>query len=431
VRSRRFVVTVVGVAVLGLLAAAGVVGGLRLAATPPAPRVTITATGTISAGASAPSITVPIRGSLALVAGGKHLLPAGPAVLVDDDARAVRPIASVAKTLTALVVLQDKPLAATETGPEYVITAQDVAFYRASVAEGGSSTFVSTGEQFTERQLLETLMLPSGNNIAMTLAEWVSATETAFVARENALAASLGMADTTITDPSGFDAGTRSTAIDLTKLGNAALANPALASIVAERSAALPSGQTVPNFNTALAQPGWLGIKTGDSDAAGGCLLFAARRAPDGDDNPDDAVTLIGAVLGEHSLLAKPGGEDDRAAAIFDAVQAVDTAMKGYVALRPSALSTAPTLSGQVTTAWGSTSSLELGSPAVVSSVVLRMGAALSLREHMLRTSAPLRAGARVGSVELLFGDTIALSWPVLTARAVEAPGFFWRLQHD
>lgn len=428
--SRRFVVTVIGAMVLGLLAAAGVVGGLRLAAKPPAPRVTIVATGTVSAGASPPSITVPIRGSLALVANGKHLLPAGPSVLVDDDARAVRPIASVAKTLTALTVLQDKPLAATEGGPEYVITAQDVAFYSKSVAEGGSSTFVSAGERFSERQLLETLMLPSGNNIAMTLAAWVAGNGTAFVTRENALAASLGMADTTITDPSGFDAGTRSTAIDLTKLGAAALANSALASIVAERNATLPSGQNVPNFNTALGQPGWLGIKTGDSDAAGGCLLFAARRAPEGDDNPDDAVTLIGAVLGERSLLAKPGGEDDRAAAIYDAVQAVDTAMKGYVALRPSALSTAPTLSGMVTTAWGNSSSLELGSPSVVTSVVLRSGAALSLRAQTIRTTVPLRAGARVGSIQLLFGDTIAMSWPVLTARAVDAPGFFWRLQH-
>src|SRR5207302_1841510 len=152
-------------------------------------------------------------------------------------------------------------------------------------------------------------------------------------------AASLGMADTTITDPSGFDAGTRSTAIDLTKLGKAALANPALASIVAERSAALPSGQTVPNFNTALAQPGWLGIKTGDSDAAGGCLLFAARRAPEGDADPADTVTLIGAVIGERSLLAKAGGDDDRAAAIYAAEQAIDTAMAGYVTVGLASLS--------------------------------------------------------------------------------------------
>jgi D-alanyl-D-alanine carboxypeptidase (penicillin-binding protein 5/6) len=425
------VVIALAVALFALLSSGGAVVALRVSAAPPAPHLAIAAAGSLSAGGAAPAITVPLRGSMALVASGKHLLGSGFAELLSDDAGAVRPIASVAKTLTALVVLGAKPLAATESGPGYVITAPDVAFYARSVADGGSSTFVSLGEVFSEQQLLEALMLPSGNNIAETLAVWVAGSVASFVTQENAAAQSLGMTSTTITDPSGFDSGTRSTASDLVKLGTAAIGNPALAAIVAERSARLPSGQAVPNFDTALGQPGWLGIKTGDSDAAGGCLLFAVRRAPVGDGNPEDAITLVGAVIGERSLLARAGGDDDRAAAIYAAEQAVNTAMAGYVAVRASTLTAAPALSGAVTTDWGGSSPLALGPAVLASSAVVRSGTALFLQTQMRRITAPLAAGVQVGTVEALVGNEVALSWPVLTTRAIAAPGFWWRLQHD
>lgn len=417
--------------VLALIVAVAVVVSIRVIAAPPPPHIAIQATESLSVGGSPPSITLPVHGSLVLTASGKDLVQNGVTPLVSDDPDTVRPIASVAKALTALVVLDKKPMAATDAGPEYTITPQDVAFYSSSVASGGSSTFVSLGEQFSERQLLEALMLPSGNNIADTLATWAAGSVPAFVTLENTAARSLGMTSTTITDPSGFDNGTQSTASDLVRLGAAAIANPALASIVAERSVTLPNGATVPNLDTALTQPGWLGIKTGNSASAGGCFLFAVRREPSGDSNPNDEVTMIGAVVGEHSLLANATGDDDRGAAIYDAVQAVDTAMKDYVAVSGSALSATPTVAGSVTTDWGNTSSLALGTPVVVSSTVVRSETALFVRMQAMNVGAPLSAGAQVGSIEALVGDRVVLSWPVLTARAVDGPGFLWRLEHD
>ena len=430
-RRRHVLIAAAGV-VVALVCAAVVVGALRVTAAPPAPEVTLQATGTVAIPGSPPSIVVPIHGSMVLTATGKNLVATSSDPLVSDGADVVRPIASVAKTLTALVVLADKPLPAADApGPEYTITARDVAFYDASVAGGGSSTFVATGEQFSERQLLEALMLPSGNNIASTLATWVAGSTPAFVGLENAAAQSLGMTHTTITDPSGFDPATQSTASDLVKLGAAAIANPALASIVIEHNVTLPNGNTVPNFDTALGQPGWLGIKTGDSDAAGGCLLFAARREPAGDSNPDDAVTLVGAVLGERSLNADPTGDDNRAAAIFAAERAVDSAVLGFVSVSPSDLAAAPTVSGGVTTKWGNNADLVLGNGSVVQPIVVRMGTSFTLQTSTSPVTAPVASGSRVGTVTALIGSRVALSWAVVTARAVPAPGFMWRLLHD
>lgn len=244
--------------VVVLVGSAGIFAAVRVLAAPPPMDISIKATGTPAAGGQPPTIPLPIHGSLVITAGGKNLA-GGNATVVSDAPDTVQSIASVAKTLTALVVLNKKPLAAGDAGPLYTITPQDVAFYSSSVAAGGSSTVVSLGQQFSERQLLEALMLPSGNNIADTLAAWVGVSVPTFVAMENTEAAMLGMTHTTITDPSGFDSGTKSTASDLVKLGTAAIANPALAAIVAERSVTLPNGQTVTNFDTALTQPGWLG----------------------------------------------------------------------------------------------------------------------------------------------------------------------------
>jgi len=361
---------------------------------------------------------------------GKNLVGSG-ATVVSDSPDTVQSIASVAKTLTALVVLGKKPLGATDAGPVYTITPQDVAFYSSSVAAGGSSTLVALGEQFSERQLLEALMLPSGNNIADTLAVWAGGSMPAFVSMENSEAAALGMAHTTITDPSGFDSGTKSTASDLVKLGTAAIGNAALATIVAERSVTLPNGQTVTNFDTALTEPGWLGLKTGDSNSAGGCFLFAVKRNPSGTSNPDDALTLVGAVVGERSSAANATGDDDRGAAIYDAVNAVNAAMKGYVEVNSSVVSDKPAVSGSVTTAWGDSSSLDVGSPALVSPVVVRSETTLSVRARTMGVGSSLAAETQVGSVDGLVDNKVVLTWPVLSAQAVDGPGILWRLQHD
>jgi serine-type D-Ala-D-Ala carboxypeptidase (penicillin-binding protein 5/6) len=127
--------------------------------------------------------------------------------------------------------------------------------------------------------------------MAWILARWDAGSQQAFVARMNAQAQRLGMLGTTYTDASGLAADTVSTASDQVLMGAAAMRAPALAAIVAEPTARVPVAGMVRNYNALLGQDGVIGLKTGSTSAAGGCLLFAART-PRG-------VLVVGAVLGQ------------------------------------------------------------------------------------------------------------------------------------
>jgi len=112
------------------------------------------------------------------------------------------PIASVTKIMTAYLVLKAHPLQPGEDGPILTMNAQDVSDYQNDLSNGYSILKVKQGEQLTEIQLLEGLMLPSGDNIASTLGSWASGTEDAFVAKMNDIAQSLGMTKTHYADAS-------------------------------------------------------------------------------------------------------------------------------------------------------------------------------------------------------------------------------------
>jgi D-alanyl-D-alanine carboxypeptidase (penicillin-binding protein 5/6) len=98
----------------------------------------------------------------------------------------------------------------------------------------------------------------------------------------NATARRLGMTDTSYTDPSGLDPSTVSTAADQVRLGMAAMRVPALAAIAAKPTAVVPVAGVVRNYNTLLGQDGIVGLKTGSTQAAGGCVLIAAWHQASG-----------------------------------------------------------------------------------------------------------------------------------------------------
>ena len=124
------------------------------------------------------------------------------------------PIASLAKVMTAYLTLKRYPLSGAQDGFTITVTAAQAQAEAEDAAQGQSVVAVQAGEQLTERQLLEALLIPSGNNIAQMLAALVAGSETRFVAEMNAEARALGMDHTTYTDPSGFDPSTVSTAAD-------------------------------------------------------------------------------------------------------------------------------------------------------------------------------------------------------------------------
>jgi serine-type D-Ala-D-Ala carboxypeptidase (penicillin-binding protein 5/6) len=203
-------------------------------------------------------------------------------------------IASVAKVMTAYLVLRDHPLRPGEDGPTITLTDADVADTDRRRRQQESVVSIVAGEQLTERQALQALLLPSANNIAAVLARWDAGSAERFVARMNGTARSLGMTRTRYTDPSGYDDATVSTAADQVHIVDRAMHLPAFASIVATPSATLPVVGTVHNTNTLLGHDGFVGVKTGSDDAAGGCFAFRAVRWIDG-----RRTTITGVVLGQ------------------------------------------------------------------------------------------------------------------------------------
>jgi D-alanyl-D-alanine carboxypeptidase (penicillin-binding protein 5/6) len=207
------------------------------------------------------------------------------------------PIASVAKVMTAYLVLRDHPLRPGEEGPTITLTDADVADTERRAGQDESVVPIAAGEQLTELQALQALLLPSANNIAAVLARWDAGSTDRFVSRMNATARSLGMTHTRYTDPSGYDEATVSTAADQVRLVDRAMRLPVFASIVATPSATLPIAGTVQNTNRLLGRDGFVGVKTGSTDAAGGCFAFHAISWIKG-----KRTTITGVVLGQPGL---------------------------------------------------------------------------------------------------------------------------------
>jgi D-alanyl-D-alanine carboxypeptidase (penicillin-binding protein 5/6) len=226
----------------------------------------------------------PAQGQAAIVLGGGRA-----AVSPNQEAA---PIASLAKVMTAYLTLKRYPLDGAGAGFTMTVSAAQAEAVAAEADENQSVVPVRAGERLTERQLLEALLIPSGNNIARMLAVGVGGSEADFVAAMNAEAGALGMTRTTFTDPSGFDPGTVSTAADQLRVFRAAMRYPLFRRIVSMESATLPVAGTVTNFNP-LVDEGY-GGKTGSDSAAGGCLSFFTQVEVGGRPR-----TAVGVVMGQ------------------------------------------------------------------------------------------------------------------------------------
>jgi len=320
------------------------------------------------------------------------------------------PIASVAKMMTAYLTLLEHPLAAGREGFVMTVTPAQVREQGRRVALGESTVPVRAGERIGERQALQALLLPSANNVAAMLAAHAAGGSSAFVARMNATARSLGMGSTTYTDPSGFEPSTVSTAADQLKLARVAMRQPAFAAIVDQPSARLPVAGVVENYDSLLGEDGYVGVKTGSDTAAGGCFVFAKRVALGG-----RRLTVLGVVLGQREGSPVP-------AALASARRLGDSAA---AALR---LATAlPAGAGAL-----SVSSADGRRASAVTARALRVvgwaGLALALRLSVRAPGTRLRAGERLGTVALLGQG--APSTPALAQRSLGGPSLGWRLRH-
>jgi serine-type D-Ala-D-Ala carboxypeptidase (penicillin-binding protein 5/6) len=214
-----------------------------------------------------------------------------------------RPMASVTKVMTALLVMQSGDLGQQIRVPK---AAETYAW-----KYGGETAALIPGDVLTAQELLEALLLPSGADAAYTLANAYGPGMTAFVARMNATAARMGMTNTHFTSPDGLpyptETSTYSTPSDLLTLGLAAMRYPAFRSIVDLRFYHLPKGPGHHQYwwdNTddlIGSYQGAVGIKDGYTDDAGHCVMFEAVR---------NGRTLIGVVLDSPATGPAAGAQD-------------------------------------------------------------------------------------------------------------------------
>lgn len=319
--------------------------------------------------------------------------------------------ASIAKVLTALTVLQKYPLSAGQAGPTITLDATDVNYYNDYVAGDGSVVAVQNGERITERQLLEAMLLPSGNNAADSLARWAYGSLPAYANAANAYAAQLGLTSTHAgSDASGYAADSTSTASDLVRLGIAAMQNPALAAIVGERSATIPVAGTITNRNTLLGSNQVVGIKTGNNDQDAGAFLGAATTTVNG-----VSTTVVTAIMGAPSLNG----------ALSSSASLLTAASNDFASTN---LVTAGEVLGTYQQPWG-------GSVQAVAAKDLTI---TTLQGNIAKASftlRPISLGAKAGQVigtlsapKSTFSP--AQSVPISLEQAPSSPSFGWRLLH-
>ncbi len=263
----------------------------------PAPKLVLTAKASHTAAGGAPSLPWPSEGQAVVDIDGLGRMGSY------GEMRPL-PIGSVAKVMTAYLILRDHPLKAGEKGPMIPVDQKAQDDYTNGVKEKESVVEVKAGQQLSELEALQAVMLPSANNVARLLARWDATTEAAFIQKMNDTAKQFGMANTTYTDASGLVDSTVSTAEDQVKLAKRAMADPVfrgIAKLPAYTSTTTSGGGTVEtsrtqrNFNKLVPLYGVVGIKTGSTTKAGGNLLFAAEKTVGG-----SKQLIVGAVFGQH-----------------------------------------------------------------------------------------------------------------------------------
>ncbi|WP_425588619.1 D-alanyl-D-alanine carboxypeptidase [Streptomyces phyllanthi] len=199
------------------------------------------------------------------------------------------PIASVAKVMTAYVILRDHPLKSGAAGPKLKI---DQVAEEQSDAGQESTVPVEAGDSISQREALESILIASANNVARLLARWDAGSEKSFVKKMNDAAEDLGMTNTTYTDPSGLNNTTVSTAVDQVKLAKEAMKQPAFREVAAMMSYDDYKGVNHSNWNQLVGRNNVVGIKTGTTTSALGNLVFAAKKDVGG-----ETRTIVGAVV--------------------------------------------------------------------------------------------------------------------------------------
>ncbi|MFJ9000344.1 D-alanyl-D-alanine carboxypeptidase [Streptomyces sp. NPDC102359] len=366
----------------------------------PAPTLVLTAEDSYTFKGGKPDIPWPDNGQAALDVDGVGTFGSS------GEQKPV-PIASVAKVMTAYVILRDHPLKSGAEGPKIPI---DALAEEQSDAGQESTVNVTEGDQISQREAIEAILIASANNVARLLARWDAKSEDAFVEKMNEAAEDLGMADTTYTDPSGLNNTTVSTAVDQVKLARAAMQFPSFREVAAMMSYIDYQGARHDNWNRLVGHDDVVGIKTGTTTSALGNLSFAAKKDVDG-----EVHRIVGAVLRQPE-----GGEDNTI--LSGALEAGrNLVLAGQDALRAETILKKGTVVGYADDGLGGRT------PVAVTEDVKAVGwAGLSVKLTFAGTELPqtAKAGTKVGTLTVGDGKNGAVKVPVALREDLVEPGF-------
>lgn len=307
-----------------------------------------------------------------------------------DDRRAM---ASLTKIMTAVVAIE-------HSRPDELVT-----IGRDSSTVGESTSFLRIGEKLPMRELLEALLVKSGNDAAVAIAEHVAGSEDQFVVLMNSKAAELGLSRTRFANPHGLDAADHyTTASDLAVLSRYAMTKPEFRAVVGQKYATIGSGaraERLPSTNLMIGNyQGANGIKTGYTGDAGYCVVDSAAR---------DGVELYAVVLGTNGELRR----------FKDARELLDF---GFAHYRPQRLASEGTVVGEAPV----TDYLDVSVPAAFSHdttvAVFDVAGPITRTVQVAQVAAPVAAGQRVGVATFTQRGQVIASIPLVATQDVHKP---------
>lgn len=327
--------------------------------------------------------------------------------LVSEDGRLLwarraqdrRAMASITKVMTAIVAIEN-------SDPDDLVRVP-----KASANVGESTSFLRAGERLPMSELLEALLVKSGNDAAVAIATHIAGGEARFVRMMNDKAARLGMSRTRFANPHGLDERNHySTAADLSVLVRYAMTKPEIRRVVAERIAVIGTGERgdrVESTNLLLSDyVGANGVKTGWTSEAGFCVVGSAKRG---------GIELQAVVLGTSSDLRR-----------FR--EAKDLLDFGFAHFRWQQLASKGSVIGEAVV----TDYLDVTVPAAVSAetsvTVFDLAGPIDRTVRVAAVAAPVEAGDRVGVATFTQAGQVIATVPLVAVRDVPRPTLIQRV---
>lgn len=320
------------------------------------------------------------------------------------------PMASIAKIIAVMMILERAPLAVGEDGPSHAFTAADNQLYWQYRYQNESALDVPIDGTLTQRQMIEGILIGSANNYVDRLATELWGSKDAFVLAAPEWLQQNGLSGITMVDASGISPQNTATATALVKLASAALADPVIAEIVAKPEIELPGAGKVENTNPLLGDPGVVGVKTGSllDVWPEQWNLLTAKDITIG----QTTVRVYAAVLGQPDEERR----ETVSRALLDQVEQ---------SLQPGPSVAKGTTVATITTEWGEAAEVVTTDDALV--VLWDRGTAAVDSEYDIEVG--LEEGAKVGELTAT-GPFDSATVPLALEGDVPGPDLLWRLTH-